>query len=141
MAEARQETAVWTTVQVLAWMRQHLDDGHDVRLRGSAPDDEDTHGLFQCRTCGQTLDARPVVASDPMSGLYAVTGAVPLTAPRVVALPTEERAVLSIVRAHQRVRLSVGRHGACVELAPDQARTLAAALLEKATQLELSVSS
>jgi len=144
MTMQRHETLVWTAAQVLAWVTQHLDQSHDVRL-GNDPEDDVSMGVFEC-SCGVQIHVRPVVSADPMAGLYAVTGAAPLqTPPRAaepeVAVPVP-RVTLAIHRPHRRVRMSIGNRGICVELAADDARTLAAALVTHAEQLAaLKVSS
>jgi hypothetical protein len=133
----RHETVVWTAAQVLAWVTQHLNQSHDVRLDND-PEDDRSAGAFRC-SCGIHIQVRPVVAADPMAGLYAVTGAAPLETPARTSDPDVTvpvpRVTLAIHRPHRRVRMSIGKLGTCVELAADEARTLAQALITTADQL------
>jgi hypothetical protein len=134
----RHETLVWTAAQVLAWVTHHVDQGHSVRL-GNDPEDDVSMGAFVCG-CGLQINVRPVVSADPLAGLYAVTGAAPLETPppRVLAADVTvpvPRVTVSLQRAHRRVRVGIGTHGTCVELAADDARTLAQALVTHADQL------
>jgi hypothetical protein len=144
------ETQVWATSQVLAWLQHHLDDGHDVRLPSPDTEDDRSSGVFAC-SCGERIEARPVVASDPAAGLYAVTGATPLIPPKVVSLqpavvqttpettddlPPAPRATVSLHRAHRRVRVSVGQRGV-VEFDSAGTRKFANVLLKAADDLEV----
>lgn len=141
MNETQQETVVWTLPHLYGWMHAHLDEGHRLSVR--TPEDSDHNaGVFAC-SCGAALDVRPVAASDPTSGLYAVTGPRPVSA-GVLPDPAPggaarvplllDRAIV-LDRAHQRVRVEFSRS---LNLTVDDAITLAAALLAKAAQLETS---
>lgn len=82
----RQETVVWTTAQVIAWIRQHLDDGHTLR-GGDTDGDESPTGRLAC-SCGVTLDVRPLLTAEPWAGVHVVSGPATLTAPTVPASAT-----------------------------------------------------
>lgn len=146
------ETQVWATAQILAWLQHHLDEGHDVRLPSPDTEDDRSAGIFAC-SCGARIDARPVVASDPAAGLYAVTGATPLIPPKVIAFPpvlvapptpdtTDDtppapRATVTLHRTHHRVRVTVGNGKGVAEFDPTQTRKFAAVLLKAADDLDL----
>lgn len=134
MSETQQETVVWTLPSLYAWMHEHLSVGHRLSVR--TPEDSDHNaGVFAC-SCGVALDVRPVAASDPTSGLFAVSGPGLPTGPAHRARDCTNHVALTVDRQAQRVVLAFGDPATQISLTRDAAQGLAATLILEARSLE-----
>lgn len=105
----RQDTVIWSTAQVIAWIRRHLDDGHTLRGR-DADADESPAGRFVC-SCGVTLEVRPLIASEVSAGVHIVTGPAPLDPLPAAGLSEIAGAIADLARLRERVGAIVARAG------------------------------
>lgn len=104
-----QDTVIWSTAQVIAWIRRHLDEGHMLRGRDADADDS-AAGRLAC-SCGVTLDVRPLIASDVSAGVHVVTGPAPLQALAAPGLPELAADATELVRLRTLVGAIVERAG------------------------------